>query len=209
MAGMSEILGAVSKTLTELGPLVTLKVLPYEAAKEIVLAVIRRARLGNAVEDAFEKMTAPPPPPPQTPANHPGVMSAQAKGQADVAIANIEAQSDERIEQQKATNAQHLESMRQSAENQRKQMGEQMESFRLHMQEQFDAAVKIIVAQIGAKSAVDQSVIAAADSKFLQGENGNLAPGPAQPQQQPAPQLPAPPPQAQAPQPMPPQGMGP
>jgi hypothetical protein len=161
MAGLSEVLGAVTKAMTEMGPLVTSGALPVDAAKEIIMSVIRRARLGLAVEDAFDKMQAPKPPP--------------APGQTEAAEAQIEAQS-----------RAQTETIRQNAETQRQQFAEQQENtreqFREHarlvreqileatktqrdeMTAKFDAFVKIIVATISATKQPDMAVQPRADA---------------------------------------------
>lgn len=87
LAGMKEVLTGLSETLTALAPMVQSKALPVEAAKEIAMSVIRRARLGMAVEDAFDKMKMPEPAPP--PPDH------------SIEVAQIKAASDEKVAQMK------------------------------------------------------------------------------------------------------------
>lgn len=82
-AGLTEVMKGVTEMLTGMGPIVQSGALPVDAAKELVMAVIRRARMGMAVEDAFEKMKAPNPTPP--PPDH------------SIEVAQIRAQSDEKI----------------------------------------------------------------------------------------------------------------
>lgn len=79
MKGLTEVLTAVSQTLQGLAPIVAQGALPVDAAKEIVLSVIRRARLGMAVEDAFDKLQAPKP---QAQPN-PKLMEIEAQSKAD------------------------------------------------------------------------------------------------------------------------------
>jgi hypothetical protein len=116
MTGMSEVLTAITSTLQGLAPLVQAKALPAEAAKEIVLSIIRRARLGMSVEDAFEKLTEPQAPPQQ---QDPALQVAQVKAQSDKELAGIKAQADA-AEFQAAEQARaQVEQVRQTLETQR------------------------------------------------------------------------------------------
>lgn len=91
LTGLKEVLGGVAELLTEMGPVVQSGALPVDAAKELVMAVIRRARLGTAVEDAFDKMQAPNPTPP--PPDH-SIEVAQIKAASDERIAQIKSQAE-------------------------------------------------------------------------------------------------------------------
>lgn len=59
MSGLREVLQGVVEFTQGIGPAVQAGAVPIEAAKEIIMAIIRRARLGNAVEDAWESLQAP------------------------------------------------------------------------------------------------------------------------------------------------------
>ncbi len=89
MAGMAEVLKAIGELLQLIGPLVSNGSLPVDAAKELVMAVVRRARMGMAVEDAFDKMK-----PPQPPGPPPEVQVAQIKAQTDKENIQAKAQTD-------------------------------------------------------------------------------------------------------------------
>src|SRR5690606_8697789 len=54
MQGMSELLTALGQLIAGAAPGVQSGIIPVEAVKEIALAIVRRARLGSAVEDAIE-----------------------------------------------------------------------------------------------------------------------------------------------------------
>jgi hypothetical protein len=56
MAGLSEILGALSQFIQTVGPLVQQGIMPLPAAREIALTIVRRARLGSAVEDQISQI---------------------------------------------------------------------------------------------------------------------------------------------------------
>lgn len=89
MTGMAEVLKAIGELLQLVGPLVANQSLPIDAAKELVMAVVRRARMGMAVEDAFDKMKPPAPPPPPE-----AVQVAQIKAQTDKEGIAAKAQAD-------------------------------------------------------------------------------------------------------------------
>jgi len=59
MEGLKEVITGVVEFTQGIGPAVQAGAVPIEAAKEIVLAIVRRARLGNAVEDAWEGLQSP------------------------------------------------------------------------------------------------------------------------------------------------------
>lgn len=85
MAGLSETLDAVGKVFAMAGPGVEAGFVPVEVPKEISLAIVRRARMGLAVEDAIEKIEQPPPPmpPPPAPPPEPSVDPQEVKGLRD------------------------------------------------------------------------------------------------------------------------------
>lgn len=59
---MGEFLNAVAQFLNGVGPMVEQGILPFEAAKSMLLAVTRRYKFGPEVEEELEKMAAPKPP---------------------------------------------------------------------------------------------------------------------------------------------------
>jgi len=59
MAGMREVLQGVVEFTQGIGPAVQSGAVPIEAAKETIMAIIRRSRMGNAVEDAWESVQQP------------------------------------------------------------------------------------------------------------------------------------------------------
>lgn len=61
MAGLRDVLTALSQTIQGFGPAVQMGAFPVEALKEIMLTITRRAKMGNAVEDAIDKIKQPPP----------------------------------------------------------------------------------------------------------------------------------------------------
>ncbi len=171
MAGLSEVLKAVAGTMTELAPMVQSGVLPVDAAKELIMAVIRRSRLGMAVEDAFDKMNPPKPPPDPHAAE---AAKIQAQGATDVHIANIKAQADSQLQQQRESSENQRMMMEEHFKQQREQFLEAQKTQRDETEARFDAMVKIIVATIGATKAPDQQVQPVAD-RIVSG-NGAAAP---------------------------------
>jgi hypothetical protein len=65
MTGLGELLAALSGWVQGAFQAVQAGAMTVDTLKQIALAVIRRARLGSAVEDAFEQLQAPPPAPDQ------------------------------------------------------------------------------------------------------------------------------------------------
>ena len=59
---IAELLNAVSQFLNGVAPLIEKQVLPFDIAKEMLLAVSRRYTFGPQLEDALNAMQAPPPP---------------------------------------------------------------------------------------------------------------------------------------------------
>lgn len=58
---ITDILQAISQFMLGIGPLVQDGSMPFDAAKEMLLAIIRRFRFGPQLEEALGKMQAPPP----------------------------------------------------------------------------------------------------------------------------------------------------
>lgn len=167
MQGLSQVLQAVAQTLTELAPLVVQGALPPDAAKELVMAVIRRAKMGSAVEDAFDKMQAPKPQPnPAQVKAQADVAKTQAQAEADAKSDAARAQADIAVEHIKQQGEQQLQAMRESAENQRKAFVEYQESMRENFRVQLEGAVKILVAQINATKATDPEAGPIAERDF-------------------------------------------
>lgn len=187
MKGLAEVMGAITQTIGGLSPLVQAGALPADAAKELVLTVVRRSRMGTAVEDQFDKLQAPQPPPP--PVDH-SVEVAKIKADSDQKVATIREQS----EQQQIKMQAQSDQMHQTLEAQRNQFSEQLKHQREQSQHQqklqaehfdsqlqaqkelaleerkaanslmetkLDAAVRIIVAQIAAKSKEDAAAASA------------------------------------------------
>lgn len=198
MAGLSEVLQAISGALTAFGPLVANGSMPADAAKQLIMQIIRRSRMGSAVEDAFDKMKAPPPPPDPNQAKADAAVkqtqmqeatkqhTIEVQAQHDDAQQQAQIAADKQAGQAKLLADQHALETREQAENQRLMFEEsakkQREQF-LEMQKtareeneaRFDAFVKIIVATISATKAADPNVQPAAD-EAVGGSSGKPQP---------------------------------
>lgn len=166
MQGLRDVLGGVVQFIQGIGPAVQLQAIPVEAVKEVVLAVIRRARLGSAVEDAFDKMQQP---------------QSQGNPQMQQQLQQLQQENQQLKQDQQAKQAElhanmALERLRIQGENYQAQMKDDREAqaaqakldreAMLAQQQaafdkwkaELDAQTKIIVAEITAKA---QSQIAA------------------------------------------------
>lgn len=187
MQGLSQLTTAVSRVLTELAPLVMQGALPPDAAKQLVMAMIRRAKLGMVVEDAFDKLQAPTPPQePQDSAPQVAMIKAQsaqavaaAKQQSQQQIAAAKLQQEAQIEALRHQMDAQAEAARQQAQAQIQALKEHMATERTALMEQFkndriaaqnklDAAVKIMQALIAAKASVDVAGVAAEASQEVE-----------------------------------------
>lgn len=136
MHGLGEVMQAVSGFMQQAQPLIVSGMMPMEAAKAILMTITRRARMGNAVEDALDKMVQPKP---QQPAPDPRIQVADMQLKADAQ----KFQAEQQAEQQKLA-------MQAQAEQQSKQFDMQLEQQRIDMEaraEQVRADNEIRIAQ--------------------------------------------------------------
>lgn len=105
MTGLKEVLTGVSQFMQAAEPLMISGVLPMEAAKEIVMTITRRARMGMAVEDALDKMQAP----------QPQADPEAGKAQAEQQKMQMQASLDQQAAQQKSQHDQQMLAMEQQA----------------------------------------------------------------------------------------------
>ncbi len=181
MQGLSQVLTAVHEALTGLTPIVQSGMLPIDAAKELVMTIIRRARMGIAVEDVFEKMQAPKPPPDPNAGKVQGevqkvqaqtqgaIQQTQIETQGKIQVANASAQAQVAKTQAEGQIEMQIERFREEAETQRQVTAQAHEAQIASMQERYDAAVKIIVATIGAVKSADPEAGPLAEKEFQQG----------------------------------------
>lgn len=142
MTALKEVLTAVVQLVQGFGPAVQMGAMPVEAVKELILAVTRRAQLGNAVEDALDKIQKPQQQPQQGQQQQQdnSLQVEQIKQQAAAQIKQVELQAEGQIEQ-----------MRQAAETQREAQRIEFDRWKV----QIEAETKILVAQIAARSKID------------------------------------------------------
>ncbi|CAB4188166.1 hypothetical protein UFOVP1165_59 [uncultured Caudovirales phage] len=125
MQSLRDVIGGISEIFTALGPVVQQGAMPLEALKELVMAVTRRAKLGNAVEDAFDQIQEPP-------------QQADPAAQAEQA----KAQAQQQAEQQKLQAQQASEQARMQADMQIEQFKSQAEERMQAMQMQHEAQLE-------------------------------------------------------------------
>lgn len=131
MTGLTEVLTGIMQFADGVMPAIQSGMFPVDAAKEIIMTICRRSRMGNAVEDALEKIQAP------KEQDDPKAKAEEARAQA---------------EQQKAEFAQQLEQQRMQAEMAQEQARLQMEE-RLAMQRmEQEAALEQVRAEAQART---------------------------------------------------------
>lgn len=168
MSGMREVLEGIVGFVQGIGPAVQAKAVPIEAVKEIVMTVTRRARMGSAVEDAFDKM--------QAPQEQGGIDPAQAQQKEQQYQQQIQqltqqlqqAQQQAQSEQAKIQADMQAEQMRGQITSQVEQFKAQQEMMLAEQQLAFDrwqaeleAQTKIQIAQIQAGGKTEAAMVAA------------------------------------------------
>lgn len=98
MEGLTKLLGGLSELITGFGPAVQAGAMPIEAVKALMGVVVRRAKMGTAVEDALDKMQQP----------KPGADPEAAKAQAAQQAQQAQHQHDAQMQQMKDQSAANL-----------------------------------------------------------------------------------------------------
>jgi hypothetical protein len=97
---ISELLNAMAQFLNGVAPLVENGTLPFEAAQSMLLAIVRRFRFGDDVEDALKKMQPPKPPDDgKAQAEQAKMALEQKKGEQQLQIAQAAHESDKEMRQ--------------------------------------------------------------------------------------------------------------
>jgi len=174
VAGLAQTMEGITKLIQGLAPMVQAKVLPFEAAKELVLMVCRRTKMGSSVEDAFEKMTEPPPPPPDPKTQVPlqiEQMRQQGKqaeiaanSQADQLRAQLDAWVAEQQQQAQQRQSEQENAIEAQREAMRTQNEAQLEQIRLHVDGQLEALKQqnaVLIAQLNNRTKIEVAEIAA------------------------------------------------
>lgn len=111
MEGLTQVLGGLAQLIQGFGPAVQAGAIPVEAVKALMGVVVRRAKMGTAVEDALEKIQAP------APQANPEQMKAQAAQQQQ----QMQMQHEQQLEQMKAQNTAQLEQAKMQMQDQQHQ----------------------------------------------------------------------------------------
>jgi hypothetical protein len=135
------------------GPAVQMGALPVEALKEIMLTITRRAKMGNAVEDAFDKIKQPPPPPQEEKPQDNSLQVEQVRQQGDMQKAQFEAQTDMQKEQIKAQADAQNKQLEAQRDIQMEQMRLEFEKWKVEYQE----GMRMAIAEMQAKTSIKQS----------------------------------------------------
>ena len=135
MKGLTELLSGIVQFVQGVAPAVQMGALPMEAAKEIMMTICRRSKMGSAVEDALDRMQEPPAP--QDP-NAGAAAAEQAKQQLDMR----KHQDVMQLEGIKLQGQQQLEKARAEADaaasNAQAQATMEVEKFKAELQINFD-----------------------------------------------------------------------
>ena len=120
MKGLTELLSGIVAFVQGVAPAVQMGALPMEAAKEIMMTICRRSKMGSAVEDALDKMKEPPAP---ADPNAASAAAEQAKQQLEMRkhqdimqLKQVELQGQAQLEQAKMQQVHHSEQMRAQAD---------------------------------------------------------------------------------------------
>lgn len=138
---------AITSLLEKLWPMVQSGVLPFQAAKELLLATSRKFRMGSQLEDAIDQMQ---PPPPQDPKQQAEAAKTQIplqveamrqKGKQDEIAANLQADRERaQLDAQVAYAEQHAQSMQDQQE-------QALEAQRMQLQQHTEAALEAMRAR--------------------------------------------------------------
>jgi DNA polymerase III gamma/tau subunit len=182
MQSLQQVTQAMGVVLKEFMPLVQMGDLPIDAMKELLMTISRRARFGNALEDALDKMQQPPPKPQE---QDNSAQVAQIKAQSDQQAQQADQQHSAQLEQMKMQHEAQMEQGKQQGAAMVEQMRMEHASQLAQAQTSFDewkakldAETKIAVAEIAASTSLksQQMGIEAKDGMEVD-EEGNTKPG--------------------------------
>lgn len=90
---MGELMNALAQFFNGIAPMVQGGIMPFDAAKAMLLGFVRRYRFGNEVEDTLKQMQAPPPQKPEgEQKSQEAVAAEKAKAEAEIQVAQMELQ---------------------------------------------------------------------------------------------------------------------
>lgn len=177
MQGLQQTMTGIIGLINGLGPAVQQGAIPVEVVKELVLTVCRRSKMGNAVEDALDKIQQPPPQPPQqdnsTEVAKIKAQQADQEHQREMQMEQQRLQMEERARQQEqqtqAAIEQHRNEMEFQRESQQQRHDAALEQVRAHADQQtkiilahLERMTKIEVAEISAQTTLSSQQIGAA-----------------------------------------------
>lgn len=141
MQGLKDVLTACAQIMQGFGPAVQQGAMDVEILKELMLSVVRRAKMGTAVEDAIEKMKQPSPPQDQNAGNM------QMQMQIEQQKMQMQGQSkmqDLEFEKQKAGIEAQVNAHEQEVQAQQIMQQNQLEAQRLQLESQNHIALEHI-----------------------------------------------------------------
>jgi hypothetical protein len=138
-AGMKELLTGLSQIMSGFGPAVQQGAMSVDVLKELMLAVVRRARMGSAVEDAIDKIKQPPPP---ADPNAGKVQAQQQIEQAKLQASAAQNQQEMQFEQMKAQLDAQVEQHKQEVQQQQIEQQNQLEAQRAQMEQHNNAILE-------------------------------------------------------------------
>lgn len=126
---MTELLSSVVQFIDGIGPAVQSGSVPIEVAKSMLLAAVRRFKMGREVEDALDKIQPPPPPQPE---QDNSAQVAQIKAQSD----HAKMQADSAIESAKISSNERIASAQIQADREKAQSDAMLKARELDLKEQ-------------------------------------------------------------------------
>ena len=186
MQGLQQVTQAIGVVMKELIPLVQQQVMPLEAAKELLMTIARRARFGNAMEDAIDAMKQPPPPPPEAQQQDNSAQTEQIKQQGAQQLEAAKQQHEQSLEGARLQVEQAKEQAITERESTKAQFSAQLEQMKMQnaaqvtsmqidfdrWKAQLDAETKIAVAQISAQTSLQTASLSAESAAAGQNDGG-------------------------------------
>lgn len=158
MDALKNLLGGMAQLIQGFGPAVQAGAIPIEVVKELMGVVVRRAKLGSAVEDAFDKLKQPAPPPDPHKAE---MEKQQAQMQSQMQIEQMKAQLGAQKSQVEIEAKLKMDQMAAQHDMMVEQQKQQMQAAQIQHQNELEAQRKqmelILDARLDAqKAAYDQ-----------------------------------------------------
>jgi hypothetical protein len=132
VTGLREVIGGLTEMINGLGPAVQSGAIPVDVVKELIGVVVRRARMGTAVEDVIQKITQPAPQP------NPEVMKLEAEQKKQEMLAQ---QKQQEMQMQLQHNAQ-VEQMKMQVQIAKEQAQAQGDAAKEQYRMQADAEIE-------------------------------------------------------------------